>query len=77
MLFLYTKQLKKIRSIKGEKKTDILDLDKEVSMINKKGDLVNTIKSESFSKLKDFTVDEKTKTIYVLNDSSLLKLALP
>lgn len=48
-----------------------------IVIFDKKGAVVNTLTSESFSSLKDFQVDEKNKTIYVLNDSTLLKVNIP
>jgi hypothetical protein len=45
-----------------------------ILIIDKKGNLVATLKAKEFTKLKDFQVDEKNKTIYILNDSSLLKV---
>ncbi len=48
-----------------------------ILVIDKKGNLVATLQSPSFSNLKDFVVDEPGKVIYVLNDSSLLKVKLP
>lgn len=49
----------------------------QIIILDKKGGLVNTLKSPDFTKLKDFQVDEKAKVIYVLNDGSLLKVSLP
>lgn len=48
-----------------------------ILILDKKGTLINTLKSDRFTKLKDFQVDEKGKVIYVLNDGSLLKVSLP
>jgi hypothetical protein len=48
-----------------------------ILILDKKGGLVSTLQSDKFTKLVDFQVDEKNKTIYVLNDGSLLKVALP
>ncbi|MCL5666900.1 MAG: hypothetical protein M1383_03960 [Patescibacteria group bacterium] len=45
-----------------------------VVVMDKRGNLVGTIKSQSFTKLRDFQVDENNKIIYLLNDSSLLKV---
>ena len=48
-----------------------------ILIYDKKGNLVMTLKSDKFTKLKDFAVDEKGKLVYVLNDGSLLKVTLP
>jgi hypothetical protein len=48
-----------------------------ILIFDKNGNLVNTLLSDSFTGLKDFEVDEKNKTIYALNDGSLLKVTLP
>jgi len=48
-----------------------------ILVIDKKGALLSTLKNSKFTNLKDFSVDEKNKTIYVLNDGSLLKVNLP
>ncbi len=48
-----------------------------IIILSKKGELINSIKSAQFTLLKDFSVDEQNKTIYVLNDSTLLKVSLP
>ena len=48
-----------------------------ILILGKDGSLVMALKSSDFTKLKDFQVDEKNSVIYVLNDSSLLKVALP
>ena len=56
----------------------ILDIgNNRILVIDKKGNLVATLKSKDFTKLKDFVVDEKSKTAYILNDGSLLKITLP
>ncbi len=56
----------------------ILDIgNSRVLVIDKKGALVHTLKAENFSALKDFSVDEPGKLLFVLNESSLLKSALP
>ncbi len=47
-----------------------------VLVIDKKGNLVSTIKSKEFSDLKDFVVDEPNKIVYILDGSSLLKFPL-
>lgn len=44
-----------------------------ILILDKKGNMVKTLTSDQFTNLKDFVVDEKGKTIYVLNDTSLLK----
>lgn len=48
-----------------------------ILIFDKNGNLVNTLLSDSFTSLKDFQVDEKNKTIYALNDGSLLRITLP
>jgi hypothetical protein len=48
-----------------------------ILIFDKSGNLVNTLLSDSFTNMKDFQADEKNKTIYVLNDGSLLKILLP
>jgi hypothetical protein len=48
-----------------------------ILVIDKQGNLVETLQSPQFTNLKDFVVDEPGKVIYVLNDSSLLKVSLP
>jgi DNA-binding beta-propeller fold protein YncE len=48
-----------------------------ILIFDKSGSLINTLKSDNFTSLKDFQVDEKNKIIYALNDGSLLKIALP
>jgi len=50
---------------------------KRILVFDKQGTLLNTLTSDSFTDLKDFSVDEKNKVIYVLNDGSLLKVTLP
>ena len=47
---------------------------KRIIILDKKGGLVGTLLSGQFFGMKDFAVDEKTKTIYILNGSSLLKV---
>ncbi len=67
----------KIATEIGWKNIYILDSgNNRILIIDKKGDLVSTVKSPAFTELKDFQVDEKNKTIFVLNDSSLLKVTL-
>lgn len=54
----------------------ILDSDnKRVLILNKNGELVATLVSPEFTNLKDFAVDERGKAIFILNDSSLLKVS--
>ncbi len=48
-----------------------------ILVLQKDGTLVETLKSDQFTKLADIMVDEKNKTAYVLNDGSLLKITLP
>lgn len=48
---------------------------KRIIILNKDGSLVATLASNELSNMKDFTVDEKAKAIYVLKDSSLIKVA--
>jgi DNA-binding beta-propeller fold protein YncE len=48
-----------------------------ILVLDKKGNLAFSLKSDDFTKLKDLFVDEKAKTIYILNDTSLLKATLP
>jgi DNA-binding beta-propeller fold protein YncE len=45
-----------------------------ILIIDKKGNINQTLVSNQFNKMVDFTVEEKNKTIYVLNDSGLLKV---
>lgn len=64
----------KIYTDKDAKNLYVLDTaNNRVLIIDKRGNLIATLKSDKFTKLKDFQVDEKTKTIYLLNDASLLK----
>lgn len=64
----------KILSIKGGKYIYILDAgNKQIIILNKDGSLFATLKSDQFTKLVDFAVDETSRTIYLLNDSNLLK----
>jgi len=68
----------KIYTQKGFNYIYLLDSgNNRVLILDNKGTLVNTIRSDSFTQLKDLVVDEKNKTLYVLNDTSLLKLSLP
>lgn len=48
---------------------------KRVLILNKNGDLVATLQSNEFTNMKDFAVDERGKTMYILNDSALLKVS--
>lgn len=48
-----------------------------ILILNKKGGLINSLKSNQFTNLKDFSVDESGKVIYVLNEGVLLKVSLP
>jgi myo-inositol-hexaphosphate 3-phosphohydrolase len=50
---------------------------KRVIVLNKQGNLIYNLTNPDWNNLKDFVVDEKNKTVYLLNDSSLLKLTLP
>lgn len=48
---------------------------KQIIIVNSKtGVTVQTLTSDKFNDLKDFYVDEKAKTIYVLNNNQLLKV---
>lgn len=68
----------KIYTQKNFKNIYILDISqKRIIILDKKGSLMATIKNPTFTNLKDFTIDENAKTIYLLNDVSLLKMALP
>ncbi len=49
---------------------------KRVVILSKSGSLVKTITSDQFNDLKDFSVDEKGKTIYILNNTSLLSIGI-
>jgi hypothetical protein len=54
----------------------VLDpVNKRIVALNKDGAVVQTITSDQFNDLKDFYVDEKGKTIYVLNNNQLLKVS--
>ncbi|MEK7618475.1 MAG: hypothetical protein AAB410_05015 [Patescibacteria group bacterium] len=50
---------------------------KRIIILKKDGSILKTLISEDFTDLMDFEVDEKNKVIYVLNGSSLLKIAIP
>lgn len=59
----------------------VLDRDnKQILVLKKTGDeagsVVATYISDQFNNLKDFTVDEKNKTIFVLNGNDLLKFSI-
>ncbi len=47
---------------------------KRIVVLNKDGAVLQTLTSGQFNDLKDFYVDEKAKTIYVLNNNQLLKV---
>jgi len=56
----------------------ILDsLNNRVVVLNKQGGIVETLVNPELNKPSDFAVDEKNKTIYVLNNGSLIKLDMP
>lgn len=62
----------------GWKNIYILDIgNNRILVVDKNGNLIETLKSPQFNALKDFVVDEKGKVAYVLNDGSLLKVTLP
>jgi hypothetical protein len=68
----------KVYAQKGFTNIYILDIgNKRILVLNKTGSLVETLKSDLFTSLSDFAVDEVNKIIFVLNDGSLLKVALP
>jgi DNA-binding beta-propeller fold protein YncE len=46
---------------------------KRVIITDKKGNLIKTLVSGTFTKPEDFSVDEKNRVIYLLDDSQLLK----
>lgn len=48
---------------------------KRIVILTKTGATVQTLTSSQFNDLKDFTVDETAKTIYVLNNNQLLKVS--
>lgn len=53
----------------------LMDRDnKRILVMDKKGELLNTLQSPQLDKMKDFYVDETNKTFYILNDTALLKL---
>lgn len=64
----------KIYTQKSYKYIYLLDSgNNRVIILNKDGSLLETLKSDQFTKLTDFAVDEPNKIIYLLNDSTLLK----
>ncbi len=68
----------KIQTLKDWKNIYLLDIqNNRLVVIDKKANLVATYKNPAFNNLKDFYVDEPSKTVYILNDSSLLKATLP
>lgn len=50
---------------------------KRILIYDKKGTLIQTLQSATFTRPVDFFVSEKTKEIFLLNDTSLLKIKLP
>ncbi len=69
---------KKIFVTTETKNIYILDSgNQRIVMMNKQGNLIYNLTHKDFTDLVDFVVEEKTKTIFVLNGSSLLKLTLP
>ena len=46
----------------------------KIIILNKDGSVYKNITSDKFNTLKDFTVDEKNSTIYILNGTELLKV---
>lgn len=68
----------KIFTSKDYKYIYILDSgNNRIIILDKKGGLVSTIISSDFKALKDFSVDEQNKTIFLLNELSLIKINLP
>jgi|GEM_PF-928888 len=47
---------------------------KRIIILNKKGGLVGTLNLPQLSNMKDFTVEEKGKTIFILNNDALMKI---
>lgn len=45
---------------------------KRIVVLNKDGGMIKTLTSDRFTDLRDFTVDEGSRTIYILNGSELL-----
>jgi hypothetical protein len=65
----------KIYTQKDFKYIYILDsAQKRIIVLDKLGNLMGNIQNPTFTNLKDFLVEEKTKTIYVLNGLNLLKV---
>lgn len=53
----------------------ILDAgNKRIVVLNKDGSMVSTITSKDFDNLKDFAIEENSRTIFVLNGNNLLKV---
>lgn len=46
---------------------------KQIIILNKTGGMIKTVTSDQFTDLRDFAVEESTKTIFVLNGSELLR----
>lgn len=68
----------KISTQKDFKYIYLLDAgNNRILILDKKGGLAASLRSDKFTKLKDFNVDEKNKVMFVLNDGSLLKVTLP
>lgn len=64
----------KIYTETGWKNLYLLDgAKKRVLIMDKQGNMVKMLVSDKFTDLKDFTVDETNKTIYLLNGTELLK----
>ncbi|MDQ3018563.1 MAG: hypothetical protein M3Q64_01690 [bacterium] len=54
----------------------LLDIgNKRIVILNKNGELIKSLTSTQFNDLKDFTVDEKSKTMFILNNTALLKVS--
>ncbi len=53
----------------------VLDIgNKRIIILDKNGGLVKSLTSDQFNDMKDFYVDEKTSTIYILNNTNLLQV---
>ncbi len=53
----------------------VLDIgNKRIIVLNKDGSMVSTLTSKDFDNLKDFSVDESSRSIFLLNGNSLLKI---
>ena len=66
--------VKKIYTQKDFAYIYILDAgNNKILIVYKKGGLVKTLVSDKFTKMKDFQIEEKNRTIFILNDGSLLK----